>query len=169
MRRLPSPEQTAAHPATRRSVWEEEPITANTFTIPGESEWKYSNQCSDIQAMSAEHWIDYTLYIGESGSRETGTSVKDSTKALDEKAPEITGIKSIGETEITYSDKLKIFNYENDIHLIEVNLIADTARTDTSDEAEQTDESTSRRAGRQNRQIPQRNLSMQRQITWKNP
>lgn len=115
---------------------------SNTFTIPVNLNGNTAISAL-TSAMSAEHWIDYTLYIGESGGGETGTSVKDSTKALDEKAPEITGIKSIGETEITYSDKLKIFNYENDIHLIEVNLIADTARTDTSDEAEQTDESTS--------------------------
>lgn len=115
---------------------------SNTFTIPVNLNGNTAISAL-TSAMSAEHWIDYTLYIGESGSSETGTSVKDSTKALDEKAPEITGIKSTGETKITYSDKLKVFNYENDIYLIEVNLIADTARTDTSDEAEQTDESTS--------------------------
>jgi uncharacterized protein YjdB len=115
---------------------------SNTFTIPVTLNGNTAISAL-TSAMSAEHWIDYTLYIGESGSSETGTSVKDSTKVLDEKAPEITGIKSTGETEITYSDKLKIFNYENDIHLIEVNLLADTARTDTSDDTEQTDESTS--------------------------
>lgn len=114
----------------------------NTFTIPVTLNGNTAISAL-TSAMSAEHWIDYTLYIGESGSSDTGTSVKDSTKVLDEKAPEITGIKSTGETEITYSDKLKIFNYENDIHLIEVNLLADTARTDTSDDTEQTDESTS--------------------------
>jgi hypothetical protein len=115
---------------------------SNTFTIPVNLNGNTAISAL-TSAMSAEHWIDYTLYIGESGGGETGTSVKDSTKALDEKAPEIAGIKSTGETKITYSDKLKVFNYENDIYLIEVNLLTDTARTDTSDEAEQTDESTS--------------------------
>lgn len=86
--------------------------------------------------MSAPHWITYTIYVGEGGSTEN--SLTANTKQLDEKAPEITGLTVKGEVKITYSDKIKIFEYENNIYLIEVNMVEDTARKEKDDQSDST-------------------------------
>ncbi len=97
----------------------------NTFTIPVNKNANTTIQALTA-AMSAPHWITYTIYVGEGGSAEN--SLAANTRKLDEKAPEITGLTVKGEMKITYSDKIKIFTYANDIYLIEVNMVKDTAR-----------------------------------------
>lgn len=97
----------------------------NTFTIPVNKNANTTIQALTT-AMSAPHWITYTIYVGEGGSAEN--SLAANTRQLDEKAPEITGLTVKGEMKITYSDKIKIFTYANDIYLIEVNMVKDTAR-----------------------------------------
>ena len=80
----------------------------NTFTIPVNKNANTTIQALTT-AMSAPHWITYTIYVGEGGSTEN--SLTANTKQLDEKAPEITGLTVKGEVKITYSDKIKIFEY----------------------------------------------------------
>lgn len=101
----------------------------NTFSIPvniGEN--------TPIQAlttaMSQPHWIDYVLYIAKSdGSDGTdGKSAADDT--LDDSAPAITGLTALpaeGENNI-HSDLVRLFPYEDDVWLIEVDMVKDTAR-----------------------------------------
>ena len=104
----------------------------NTFTIPVNKNANTTIQALTT-AMSAPHWITYTIYVGEGGSTEN--SLTANTKQLDEKAPEITGLTVKGEVNITYSDKIKIFEYENNIYLREVNMVEDTARKEDDDQA----------------------------------
>ena len=101
----------------------------NTFSIPvniGEN--------TPIQAlttaMSQPHWIDYVLYIAKSdGSDGTdGKSAADDT--LDDSAPAITGLTALpaeGENNV-HSDLVRLFPYEDDVWLIEVDMVKDTAR-----------------------------------------
>ena len=107
----------------------------NTFTIPVNKNANTTIQALTT-AMSAPHWITYTIYVGEGGSTEN--SLTANTKQLDEKAPEITGLTVKGEVKITYSDKIKIFEYENNIYLIEVNMVEDTARKEKADQSDST-------------------------------
>ena len=95
----------------------------NTFSIPvniGEN--------TPIQAlttaMSQPHWIDYVLYIAKSdGSDGTdGKSAADDT--LDDSAPAITGLTALpaeGENNVQ-SDLVRLFPYEDDVWLIEVDI-----------------------------------------------
>ena len=82
-------------------------------------------------AMSTAHWISYTIRIS-TGSKEDGKAVRstvgDRKDKIDEKAPEIAGLSYRDETAITYTDKVKIFNYKDGISLIEVNMTTGTSR-----------------------------------------
>ena len=86
-------------------------------------------------AMSQPHWIEYKIFINmKEPGKDSGSGVGKDTKTMDDEAPEIVGLTVKDETEVVYSDRFKIFNYEDGIYLIEVDMISDTAREDVEDE-----------------------------------
>lgn len=107
----------------------------NTFTIPVNRDANTTIQALTT-AMSEPHWITYVLYIGRnSGAGSAGLSGTE----LDESAPEIAGLTAEEAVDVRYSDKLRIFAYEDDIYLIEVDMVKDTARvSDARDDSEPT-------------------------------
>ncbi|SFB27358.1 hypothetical protein SAMN05216249_11663 [Acetitomaculum ruminis DSM 5522] len=113
----------------------------NTFTIPVNL-----NSNTPIEAyttaMSQGHWVSYTLYVGvndekilaEVGQDADGKSIESTVglnkDTLDEEAPQIVGFESKGEIEVTYSNKIKIFEYNDGYYLIEIDSSKDTQRED---------------------------------------
>jgi hypothetical protein len=64
----------------------------------------------------------------KSGEKAGKSTVGDQNEKIDEKAPEIAGLSYKSETEVKYSDRSKIFNYDQGVYLIEINMTADTSR-----------------------------------------
>ncbi|MCQ2500985.1 MAG: hypothetical protein MJ117_06540, partial [Lachnospiraceae bacterium] len=81
--------------------------------------------------MSAAHEIQYSIFIylaaadGNKGSVNNTDSVGEENK-LDDKAPEILGLKAIESDKEVKSDYLKIFEYEGGIKLVEIAMTKDT-------------------------------------------
>ena len=90
-------------------------------------------------AMSQPHWVEYKIFISMKEPGKDGSVGKDS-KTMDDEAPEIAGLTVKDETEVVYSDRFKIFNYEDGIYLIEVDMISDTAREDLKEDEEEDNE-----------------------------
>ena len=88
-------------------------------------------------AMSQPHWIEYQIFIGMTEPGKAAGKDLSSSKTMDDEAPAIMGLTAKDETEVVYSDRFRIFNYEDDIYLIEVDLAADTARGLVDDEQEE--------------------------------
>lgn len=121
---------------------------SNTFTIPVNLNGNTAISARTT-AMSRPYWIDFTLYVGykegagnggvvneTAGSGSGNTMIRSESKTLDEKAPEIEGLTLKEDSALTsHSDLLRIFGYENDIYLIEVNLTKRTAREDDANSA----------------------------------
>ncbi|MDO4476084.1 MAG: hypothetical protein Q4B59_04800 [Lachnospiraceae bacterium] len=106
----------------------------NTFTIPVNLNANTAIQAYTT-AMSQGHWVNYTIYVGvndkeileqvgqdaqEGGALET--TLGDQTDRLDEKAPDIVGLRGGREIELKYAKLLKVFEYEDGYRLIEVDL-----------------------------------------------
>ena len=83
-------------------------------------------------AMSQPHWIKYTIYIGKSEDAKKAQEAKEeAAKAkmeISEEAPEIQGLKvAEDEEEVeTYSKYFKIFNYEDGVKLLSIDISKDT-------------------------------------------
>lgn len=121
---------------------------SNTFTVPVNLNGNTAISARTT-AMSRPYWIDFTLYVGykegagnggvvneTAGSGSGNTMIRSESKTLDEKAPEIEGLTLKEDSALTsHSDLLRIFGYENDIYLIEVNLTKRTAREDDANSA----------------------------------
>lgn len=79
--------------------------------------------------MSSAHEIEYNIYVYlESGKTTDSTQTVNESNGLDEKAPEIMGLKYQSETEVKYARYFKIYHYEKGIILLEVDVAKDTAR-----------------------------------------
>lgn len=79
--------------------------------------------------MSSAHEIEYNIYVYlESGKTTDSTQTVNESNGLDEKAPEIMGLKYQSETEVKYARYFKIYHYEKGITLLEVDVAKDTAR-----------------------------------------
>lgn len=79
--------------------------------------------------MSSAHEIEYNIYVYlESGKTTNSTQTVNESNGLDEKAPEIMGLKYQSETEVKYARYFKIYHYEKGITLLEVDVAKDTAR-----------------------------------------
>ena len=84
-------------------------------------------------AMSQPHWIQYKIYIGKSGA---GVTAKDSKEIKEEaakakmkltdKAPEISGLTYQSATEIKYAKNFKIYNYDQGVKLLSIDLTSGT-------------------------------------------
>lgn len=99
-------------------------------------------------AMSTPHWITYTVRISTgttADGKKEGKTVAEQKDRIDEKAPQIDGLFYKDELEVTYTDKVKIFNYDQGISLIEVNLMLGTSRK-KAEKDEKKDEQTSESA-----------------------
>ncbi len=100
-----------------------------TFTIPVELN-KNNRIIGMTTAMSQPHEIEYVIYVylaaaeGKTASGD-GMQVGEANR-LDEKAPEIVGLKAVEEVKMDYADYLKIFRYEDDITLVEIDLTKDS-------------------------------------------
>lgn len=85
--------------------------------------------------MSAAHEIEYSIMVylaaadgdgsGAAGGNGNGTNFGSKDK-LDEKAPDIIGLKYKSETKLDYADYFKIYHYDDDITLLEIDLSKDT-------------------------------------------
>lgn len=103
---------------------------SNSFTIPVRLNQDMSVE-GRTTAMSEPHWITYMIRIDTAGTSADWDR-------LDDQAPEIEGLKAQGEMKIIYSDRLKIFSYEDGYRLVEEDLgeqPASAAGTEGSEEA----------------------------------
>ena len=85
--------------------------------------------------MSAAHEIEYSImvYLAAADGDGSGAAAGDgngtnfgSKDKLDEKAPDIIGLKYKSETKLDYADYFKIYHYDDDITLLEIDLSKDT-------------------------------------------
>lgn len=85
--------------------------------------------------MSAAHEIEYSImvYLAVADGDGSGAAAGDgsgmnfgSKDKLDEKAPDIIGLKYKSETKLDYADYFKIYHYDDDITLLEIDLSKDT-------------------------------------------
>ena len=85
--------------------------------------------------MSIAHEIEYSImvYLAAADGDGSGAAAGDgngtnfgSKDKLDEKAPDIIGLKYKSETKLDYADYFKIYHYDDDITLLEIDLSKDT-------------------------------------------
>lgn len=85
--------------------------------------------------MSAAHEIEYSImvYLAAADGDGSGVAAGDgngtnfgSKDKLDEKAPDIIGLKYKSETKLDYANYFKIYHYDDDITLLEIDLSKDT-------------------------------------------
>lgn len=77
--------------------------------------------------MSAAHEITYTIYVGLNAAKNTdgkGTEAgnESGNKKLDEQAPDISGLTYQSETKLDYAKCFKLYHYDQDITLLEVDM-----------------------------------------------
>ena len=118
----------------------------STFVIPVALN-KNNSIIGMTTRMSVPHEIQYSIFVYLNGAdnksdkdKENPSSsdsmVSTGNKKLDDKAPEITGLEYKDETTLEHAKHLKVYHYENDITLLEVDMTTDTARTKESVQAE---------------------------------
>ena len=81
-------------------------------------------------AMSQPHWVGYSIFIYKKGAgagKGSGNGEVTSTKKLTNKAPELMGLEFKEEIKVKYAKYFKIYKYEKDVILIEVDQAKDTA------------------------------------------
>lgn len=88
-------------------------------------------------AMSQPHWILYRIYIGKAETAKQAAEIKKQEKAAKEKnqkileeAPEIAGLKSLGESDTEYAKLFKIFRYNHGVTLLSIDIASGTALAD---------------------------------------
>ena len=77
--------------------------------------------------MSAAHEITYTIYVGLNAAKNAdgkGTTAgnESGNKKLDEQAPDISGLTYQSETKLDYAKYFKLYHYDQDITLLEVDM-----------------------------------------------
>lgn len=87
-------------------------------------------------AMSQEHWVTYTIYIGLAETAEEGEKAKEAKQEaaeakmeISEEAPTIIGLETAEDEEETvqYSKYFKIFNYEKGVKMLSIDISEKTA------------------------------------------
>ena len=85
-------------------------------------------------AMSQPHWVKYSIYIGKAENAADAAKIKEAMKeaaeakmTMAEKAPEIAGLKAAEKNDIQYAKYFKLFNYENGVKLLSVDISTDSA------------------------------------------
>ena len=129
----------------------------STFTIPVKLNAN-NTIIGRTTAMSQPHWVKYSIFIykkgagagknGKTSSDEGDDGHLTSTKKLSSEAPDLMGLEFKEEVEVKYAKYFKIYKYEQDITLIEVDQARDTAlykeekkkKSDSKSEAEASDD-----------------------------
>ena len=119
---------------------------STSFVIPVELN-KNNKILALTTKMSQPHEIGYTIYVGLNAAKTAGTGASDTAAAvtadgtpvetggkvddqydkLDEKAPEIIGLTCQGQVPVTYSDLIKIYQYQDGYYLVELDVRKGTA------------------------------------------
>lgn len=109
--------------------------STSTFVIPVQLN-KNNTIIGMTTAMSAAHEIAYNLfiYLAAAGTGEQGEALNN--QKLDQKAPVIMGLTYEEEIEMEYTKYVKLYRYENDIMLLEVDMKTNTEREVLEEETE---------------------------------
>ena len=109
--------------------------STSTFVIPVQLN-KNNTIIGMTTAMSAAHEITYNIfiYLAAAGTGEQGEAL--TNQKLDQKAPVIMGLTYEEEIEMEYTKYVKLYRYENDIMLLEIDMKTDTEREVLEEETE---------------------------------
>ncbi len=108
---------------------------SSVFTIPVELN-RNQTIIGMTTAMSAPHEITYSIYIAlpvpgteavDTSASASGMISSDNT-TMDEEAPDIVGLEFESETELEHAEYFKLYNYENGITLLEIDMTKGTVR-----------------------------------------
>ena len=116
------------------SIYYKEGSGLSTFTIPVNLNAN-NTIVGRTTAMSQPHWVEYTIYIGLAENEEQAEKAKEAKKdaaeaktKLMDKAPAIVGLEAKeDQPEIEYSKYFRIFEYENDVKMISIDISEKTA------------------------------------------
>lgn len=120
---------------------------STTFEIPVELN-KNNKIIGMTTAMSQAHEITYSIFVylagaqAAEGSSVIGAGMDSESKKLDQDAPSIIGLEYQGEVELNHAQYFKIYEYEQGIKLLEIDLASGTPRENQEDESGEVQQST---------------------------
>ena len=120
---------------------------STTFEIPVELN-KNNKIIGMTTAMSQAHEITYSIFVylagaqAAEGSSVIGAGMASESKKLDQEAPSIIGLEYQGEVELNHAQYFKIYEYEQGIKLLEIDLESGTPRENQEDESGEVQQST---------------------------
>ena len=120
---------------------------STTFEIPVELN-KNNKIIGMTTAMSQAHEITYSIFVylagaqAAEGSSVIGAGMASESKKLDQEAPSIIGLEYQGEVESNHAQYFKIYEYEQGIKLLEIDLASGTPRENQEDESGEVQQST---------------------------
>lgn len=120
---------------------------STTFEIPVELN-KNNKIIGMTTAMSQAHEITYSIFVYLAGARAAegssviGAGMDSESKKLDQEAPSIIGLEYQGEVELNHAQYFKIYEYEQGIKLLEIDLASGTPRENQEDESGEVQQST---------------------------
>ena len=120
---------------------------STTFEIPVELN-KNNKIIGMTTAMSQAHEITYSIFVYLAGARAAegssviGAGMASESKKLDQEAPSIIGLEYQGEVELNHAQYFKIYEYEQGIKLLEIDLASGTPRENQEDESGEVQQST---------------------------
>ena len=120
---------------------------STTFEIPVELN-KNNKIIGMTTAMSQAHEITYSIFVylagaqAAEGSSVIGAGMDSESKKLDQDAPSIIGLEYQGEVELNHAQYFKIYEYEQGIKLLEIDLASGTPRENQEDESGKVQQST---------------------------
>ena len=115
---------------------------STTFTIPVELN-KNNKIIGMTTAMSQPHEITYSIFVylsvaqNAGGSSVIGAGMTSENKTLDQEAPSIIGLDYQGEVELNHAEYFKIYEYEQGIKLVEIDLASGTLREEKNADSDQ--------------------------------
>ena len=109
--------------------------STSTFVIPVALN-KNNTIIGMTTAMSTAHEIRYNIFVYLAAAVEGEKAEALSNQKLDEKAPVIAGLTYEEEIEMEYTEYVKLYRYENDILLLEIDMKTDTKREFVEGETE---------------------------------
>ncbi len=134
-----------------------------TFTIPVELN-KNNRILGMTTKMSSAHEIEYIIFVQLKTNANNQKDDADKTNTLSTEAPEIMGLTFEEEIKLDHAQYLKLFRYEGDIVLAEIDVVSDTVldtekakaeieKADKAAEAEETEEAVAEEESTDNAQI----------------
>ena len=112
---------------------------STTFVIP--VELNKNNQIIGMTVkMSNAHEVAYSIFVYLAAAGQGGTSAGNlSSTSLSKEAPEIAGLQYESETQTQYAELFKIYHYQDNITLLEVDISKYTASEDEDSASEETE------------------------------